>query len=283
MKIGEEYRKAESALMEARRRVRSQFDTSILVNQKKMDDARTRYHKLRESKEQTFREMLSTEEAVNPGHGLREAEEKVQALLAAESKWKEELNRLEIANKQDATVSVKIQFVREEIEELRSLLVEVGRRLEQLNYESKGEARITKLYEKARPPVMPISDSRKKLMAALPVGLLGLLIGLGIVVEFRSGRVAHPDELASLMPIEVFSIPPLPIRRSDRKGPNQADLIEVFAQRLDHLRVALGIDSVTTTQGARCVMITSAAGGEGKTTLSAQLAGRWPAPESGPC
>jgi capsular exopolysaccharide synthesis family protein len=63
------------------------------------------------------------------------------------------------------------------------------------------------------------------------------------------------------------------VHRLESRNRNQAELIEVFAQRLDHLRVALGID-VGTAQLGRCVMITSASGGEGKTTLAAQLGGR---------
>ena len=51
------------------------------------------------------------------------------------------------------------------------------------------------------------------------------------------------------------------------------DQIEQFIQRLDHLRFAVcGNPSELGT--GRCVLITSAIGGEGKTTLAAQLAAR---------
>ena len=51
---------------------------------------------------------------------------------------------------------------------------------------------------------------------------------------------------------------------------DQRRKLEEFVQSLDHLRVTLcaGKDG---PGGRRCVLITSAIGGEGKTTLSAQL------------
>ncbi|MDR3622626.1 MAG: CpsD/CapB family tyrosine-protein kinase, partial [Paludisphaera borealis] len=51
------------------------------------------------------------------------------------------------------------------------------------------------------------------------------------------------------------------------------DQIDRFIQRLDHLRFAVCGDHPEVGLG-RCVLITSAIGGEGKTTLAAQLAAR---------
>ena len=51
------------------------------------------------------------------------------------------------------------------------------------------------------------------------------------------------------------------------------DQIDRFIQRLDHLRFAVCGGHHDTDLG-RCVLVTSAVGGEGKTTLSAQLAAR---------
>src|SRR5262249_26549379 len=61
--------------------------------------------------------------------------------------------------------------------------------------------------------------------------------------------------------------------RSIRKRslPQADDQIEQFIQRLDHLRFALCGNPAELEKG-RCVLITSAIGGEGKTTLAAQLA-----------
>jgi capsular exopolysaccharide synthesis family protein len=66
----------------------------------------------------------------------------------------------------------------------------------------------------------------------------------------------------------------LPTARSKRKlsAPEVDDQKEKLIQRLDHLRFAV-CNSVGLGKG-RCVLITSAVGGEGKTWLAAQLAAR---------
>jgi receptor protein-tyrosine kinase len=97
----------------------------------------------------------------------------------------------------------------------------------------------------------------------------------------RSGRVADPDELSSRSRLHVLGVvPPLPrIRPSsgqlalghDQRAQRQLD---EFVQSLDHLRVALCARPDPWGRNRHCVLITSACGSEGKTTLAAQLAER---------
>ncbi|MGE5754394.1 MAG: polysaccharide biosynthesis tyrosine autokinase [Planctomycetaceae bacterium] len=271
MRVSEEVRKAQDSLAAARRVSKSRLDPAVVASGRRVVEATTRYEGLRAQKERSLREVLM-EQANDPGRGLREAQERVATLRAIKDGFEKELNRIQVSQKQDARASVQIQLVREAREGLREMRSAVNKRLRQLMFEQKEEARI-RLANAASPPGVPLKDSRLKMMAVIPVGLLGALMGLALVAELRSGRVSHPDELAPMLPVEVFSVPPLPMQRAARKVDGQAGLIEVFAQRLDHLRVALGIDTVAG-QGGRCVLITSATGAEGKTTLSAQLAGR---------
>jgi capsular exopolysaccharide synthesis family protein len=112
-------------------------------------------------------------------------------------------------------------------------------------------------------------------MALLPVAVLFAVLGLFLLLEVKSERVANPDMLSSRVHSEVFALPPLPTRRSVRKldGPIVDDQIDQFIQRLDHLRFAVCGDHHARELG-RCLLVTSAVGGEGKTTLAAQLAAR---------
>jgi capsular exopolysaccharide synthesis family protein len=107
-----------------------------------------------------------------------------------------------------------------------------------------------------------------------PVGVLGTVLGLILLLEIRSARVADPDILSARMKHEVFAIAPLPnIRPGDDANDDRSEQrLARFVQSLDHLRVALCEGGVAGE--GRCVMITSATGGEGKTTLAAHLAAR---------
>jgi tyrosine-protein kinase Etk/Wzc len=112
-------------------------------------------------------------------------------------------------------------------------------------------------------------------MAAAPVGVLFMMLGLFLLLEIKSGRVADPDALSTRVRSEVYGLPPLPKSRELRKRnePTLDAQIEQFKERLDYLRFAVCGSSVQPGRG-RCVLITSAIGGEGKTTLAAQLAAR---------
>jgi capsular exopolysaccharide synthesis family protein len=102
---------------------------------------------------------------------------------------------------------------------------------------------------------------------------------LCVLVEVRSGRVTNPDDLSRAR-LEVLGVvPPLPNPRSARKimgGVDETRLrrqLAEYIQSIDHLRVAI-CSNVDGQKIRQSVLITSAFGGEGKTTLSAQLAGR---------
>src|SRR5215467_4206211 len=112
-------------------------------------------------------------------------------------------------------------------------------------------------------------------MAVAPMGVLALMLGLFLLLEIKAERVADPDALSSRVQSEVYALPPLPTARSIRKRTDAGmdDQIEQFIQRLDHLRFAVCGNPAELEKG-RCVLITSAIGGEGKTTLAAQLAAR---------
>jgi capsular exopolysaccharide synthesis family protein len=104
---------------------------------------------------------------------------------------------------------------------------------------------------------------------------LFLMLGLFLMAEVKAERVSDLDALSTRVQSEVYALPPLPTARSIRKRSvaEADDQIEQFIQRLDHLRYAVCGNPAELDRG-RCVLITSAIGGEGKTTLAAQLAMR---------
>lgn len=204
---------------------------------------------------------------------LVEARENVQKLRAAKQSYEKMLTQIEVINKQEGSDTVRIALVRESLTSIKSMQEAVVKRLEQLRYESKGEARITKISE-ARALGVPVSDNRVKYMAMTPFGVLFGLLGLFIMLELKIGRVNDLEDFSRNGSVEVFAIPTLPGPRLEpgQKGAREREgRLQEFLQTLDHLRVALCGDETATGHG-RCLLITSATAGEGKTTLTAQLA-----------
>ena len=119
----------------------------------------------------------------------------------------------------------------------------------------------------------PSANKRQRFMMMLPVGVLFAVLSLFLLLEIKAERVADPDLLSSRVQSEVFALPPLPTGRAARGLSGPDDQIDKFIQRLDHLRFAVCGGQQDAGLG-RCVLVTSAIGGEGKTTLAAQLAAR---------
>lgn len=211
---------------------------------------------------------------VDPRQAVRDAEHRVMQLQATKASVDEMMSKSDVESKQDASVAVRLAIVREERDELRTTLGRIAGNLHQIELDAKREAQISQ--QDAAVVGAPSNDKRKLYMAAAPMGVLGALLGLVILLEIRAGRVAHPDDLANRVRAEVFSVPPLPSAPRPSRGlkdlRSREDQVEEFAQRVDHLRVSICGDA--PDGNGRCVMITSATAGEGKTTLAAQLAMR---------
>ena len=84
--------------------------------------------------------------------------------------------------------AVKIALIQDERETLKGMQDAVTRRLEQLSYEAKGEARIRPVNPNdAMVPNRPISDLAPLVLALIPLAMLFVTFGLFVGVEAFSG------------------------------------------------------------------------------------------------
>ena len=182
---------------------------------------------------------------------------------------------MEVEQKVTNDDTFEASFLSHQIQSLQSWEEMVKRNLEQLKFEASQDKYRVVLVDSAAASKSPSNNKRLKYMAAAPVGVMFMMLGLFLLLEIKAERVADPDALSTRVRSEVYALPPLPTARSVRKlsVSDADDQIEQFIQRLDHLRFAVCGNPTELGRG-RCVLITSAIGGEGKTTLAAQLAAR---------
>jgi len=172
--------------------------------------------------------------------------------------------------------SFEATYLNYEVSRLLNRRDQVTANIAQLDFESNQNFFHVHLVDPASHPKTPTNSLKwVKYMAAAPVGILFTVLGLFLLLEIKAQRIDDPDALSTRVRSEVYALPPLPTTRSIRKlsAPEADDQIEQFIQRLDHLRFGVCGNPVELGKG-RCVLITSAIGGEGKTTLAAQLAAR---------
>jgi capsular exopolysaccharide synthesis family protein len=242
---------------------------------KKLND---KYVELWNIKNKEIRERILVETgARGSGESLSGLKRKIDNLRMSKKNLQEMLEKYQDKYKDDkqsaSRDTVQATFVRDEVVSLTEMKASVNRKLEQLRFESqKGTARV-EVVDAAAAAKSPSANKRQRFMMMLPVGVLFAVLSLFLLLEIKAERVADPDLLSSRVQSEVFALPPLPTGRAPRGLSGPDDQIDKFIQRLDHLRFAVCGGQQDAGLG-RCVLVTSAIGGEGKTTLAAQLAAR---------
>ena len=212
----------------------------------------------------------------DPASGPRELAERVEMLKIRRANFEKILSQLKLTNTQEGTDAVKVALIREDLSSFKGMVEAVGRRIEQLRFEARGEARISKIDE-TRPGGIFVGDHRKKVLGHDACrrderlgGLLRAAGGQGRPGRGR-GRAVAPGAGGGLRGA-VAARPPTDIRLAIPG--NHENRLQEFLESLDHLRVSLWCGPEAASESGRCLLITSATGGEGKTTLSAQLAVR---------
>lgn len=255
----------------AKQVARKGSDPSRAAARNRLATLNKRYHELWDARYDEIRQRLLVETA---GGGSPQSLEELKTKVATLQKSREGLDallkKMDTEKQRSNSDAVEATFLDDEVKRLKGMHDVVNRKLEQLNFE-KEMVRVEQA-EKASVPKIPAINKRVRYAVIAPVGVLFMLLGVFLLFEIRAERVADPDMLSTRVQSEVYALPPLP-RARKLSGPVADDQIDRFIQRLDHLRFAVCGGHPEPGVG-RCVLITSAIGGEGKTTLAAQLAAR---------
>jgi capsular exopolysaccharide synthesis family protein len=231
---------------------------------KELDDRRAELTKDLKERYEANTDNLS---AVN----VSQLQDDVASLTVHEKSLGEEVAQL---GKQLETIgnsSTELEILRVEIKQDENMSEKIADQLESLRVEVRRPARVT-LYQEAAVQKM---DKKRQLMAAslAPLGafvLVGLCVGWW---ENRSRRIQTANEVSGLGMRLVGAVPVL--ANASRRGlPSPTDNPAIygpnFLESIDAIRTQLVRDA--HLDGTRIVMVTSAVGGEGKTTLVSHLA-----------
>ena len=200
------------------------------------------------------------------------------------------LKEIRLENKDSEGKALELEFLKGDWASEQKLLDAIQAQLNERQIEQRSPiARVDRAY-RAKPSLQPNTDRRNQAVILAPFATGFVVMLLIVMLELRGGRVSDPDELSARMNLQVIGVvPPLPQLRSSPSGggsPSSGTAImsnsemkaqrqlDEFVQSLDHLRVALCARKDPWGRDKHCVLITSACGSEGKTTLAAQLAER---------
>ena len=256
-----------------------------LVNRKK--ELKDKKDELWKKLEPGLRKRLSATPADDSFDvAIKQTEAELAAYLTQEKVLKDRLEKVRVESKDAEGEVLKLEYARSDLSRVDGVYGTILKNLTQLKYDAKSPVARINLEDPAKPSKVAKTDRRKQAMIAAPLVTGLLVLGLLVLMELRGGRVADPDELATRINLQVIGVvPPLPQIRVSAPGSNgsapatRGDFkaqrqLDEFVQSLDHLRVALCARRDPWGRDRHCVLITSACGSEGKTTLAAQLAER---------
>ena len=210
-----------------------------------------------------------------------EAEARVATLKARLAQFADRLEKLNLQSKAAGSDELTLEFARQDLTRAELVLDSVTRSLDQVEFEAKEPAPRFRQEYQAKASHGSSANHRDRAMAAAPVAMLLVVLGLFTLVEGKAGRVHDPDEIPTRLRLHVLGVvPPLPKSRAipgqspARDDPRARRELDQFIQSLDHLRVAICSGRDAWGRARRSFLITSACGSEGKTTLAAQLAER---------
>ena len=268
--------KAKHGLLEADRIARDPGDPALTSSRKRVEEAQRQLDSLWARMGPGLAKAGSARDGAP-----RAAEAKVAGLKARMAQLDERLARLNDQSRAAGSDELTLEFARQDLDRAESVLDTVTRSLDQVEFEAKDPVARFRQEYKAKASNAPLANHQLKAMAVAPAGMLLGVLGLFVVVELHAGRVHDPEELPERLRIPVLGVvPPLPRasggrgRLSGRDEARSRRDVDQFILSLDHLRVAICSAKPSRGRAGRSVLITSACGSEGKTTLAAQLAER---------
>ena len=227
-----------------------------------------------ENLKSSVRDKIREQKSVEIETAIRELDVKVQILQDQEQQLFEELTEQQSKVETLGTSSIDLEMMRGEIDRLDVVLMNVHAEREKLKVELGTPARI-KLRGRALPPE---AESRWGVRMALAVlaAVLGFCVPVAGIVwwDTRTERVNSQADVSRKLGLTVLgSIPTIPARALRRLG-SPSNRHQTW-----QLRLTESIDGIAArllhqadVGQTRVILVSSAASGEGKTTVATQLA-----------
>ena len=213
----------------------------------------------------------------SPGGGIYDLmglNAKMQVLLNQEKILKEKVEQLSDETRQLGRSSIDVELMRSEISGLESVLHTVGDEIERTTVELKTASRI-RVLNLASDATVP--ESIKRIIRAAFFGMIGLVVPFGLLLlwDLTRGRVNNAEGASQSLSLPSIGRIPLvpgnPLMRRDLEPSHGIEPVEAeMDEAIDGLASMILYSSQIDKR--QVFMVSSAMPGEGKSTVSCQLA-----------
>ncbi|QDU36102.1 Tyrosine-protein kinase YwqD [Maioricimonas rarisocia] len=200
--------------------------------------------------------------------------QRIDLLRKMEDGYTEEINALKVEERHLAVSWVDRQILADTVDSLKEKVNRFSDTIYKREIELEKAGVPIVVRRPAEVPKKPDGGKREKMAGVAGFGVFGLLVAAIVWLEMAAKRINSVDELEAASNLQVMAtIPLMPrwvSRGDDRTHHKAAYWHSVLTESIDAARTLLLRNSQLS--GTRTVMIASATGGEGKSTLSCHLA-----------
>ena len=270
--LAERVAKAQRAFDQVFRLVRNESDPAFKRAREDLKAAQSALAAQRKKLYPIIAQQLQEKTRGNIGMRAALLRERIEILSRLESTLSDDVKRLSEQRRSISRTSVDLFSIQEEIANADAMSKRIGEELETLNVEFQAPPRI-RLLEKAELP--RTKDEKRPLkMAGMAGGGAFALALVGIAFwEFRARRIDSADEVVHGLGMRIIGTLPILRERDRLLGSRHARRLQqenLLVESVDAARTALL--HASRTDSVRVLMVASALGGEGKTSLACHLA-----------
>jgi len=205
---------------------------------------------------------------------LAALEDQIAVMAGLERELKDEVGKFSDSTQKLDSQALEMESIETEINSAEHMAKLIGSELEVLKIELKAPDRV-RVIKEAKAPRHLDSGRQVKLTATAGCGAFGAIILLISFWEFRAQRIGSLDEVIHGLGIKVVGTVPVKPGRLTRALPNPSSPRELLWQHqlmesVDATRVMLA--HTARAESLRVLLVTSAVGGEGKTSLAGHMA-----------
>ena len=263
-------------LANAKRVARNPGDPSRVNPQREL----ARLQKERKAYEASLRSELQTatkdptEVRKQAQSSLASLQDQIEVMAGVEKDLREEVGKFSGDTQKLDSQAMEMESIQAEIKAAEEMASMIASELEIMKIELKAPERV-RLIKEARAPHSMDASRQIKFTGMAAGGAFGAIVLLISFLEFRAQRISSLDEVVRWLGIKVVGTVPVKPGRTSKALPDPASPREQLWQHqlmesVDATRVML--THAARVESLRVLLVTSAVGGEGKTSLSSHLA-----------
>ena len=205
---------------------------------------------------------------------LAALEDQIEIMSGLEQDLRQEVGKFTGDTQKLDTQALEMESIQAEIKSAEEMANLIGRELEVLKVELQAPDRV-RLIKEAKAPLAVDGSRLVKITGMAAVGAFGAVILMISFWEFRAQRISSLDEVVQRLGIKVVGTVPVKPGRMSNALPDPASAREQLWQHqlmesVDATRIML--THTARVESLRVLLVTSAVGGEGKTSLASHLA-----------